>query len=105
LITTVVNLKNSSYDFLICRGTIFGNPYEIGIDGTRKEVIERYKVWFNFMLRDQIFKDAVMKLKGKRLGCYCSPLKCHGDVICNYLNSVVDLNPNLSIFVDNETKN
>jgi hypothetical protein len=26
-----------------------------------------------------------MALKGKRLGCFCKPLACHGDVIKEYI--------------------
>jgi len=89
--TTVVNI-NEPYDIPIFRGTLFGNPYEIGIDGTRSEVIKRFKRWFTFLLKDPVFKEEVMKLKGKRLGCYCHPEKenCHGKVIANYLNSIID---------------
>lgn len=85
--TTIVNKNKETYDVYIGRGSIFGNPYEIGKDGTREEVISRYKIWFNFMLRDNIFKSEVAKLKGKRLGCFCAPLKCHGEIIAEYLGN------------------
>ena len=39
----VVNLRNEKYDVYIGRGSPFGNPFKIGIDGTRLEVIEKYK--------------------------------------------------------------
>jgi hypothetical protein len=84
--TTVVNKRTDAYDIYCGRGSIFGNPYEIGIDGTREKVIERYKVWFNFCLRDPIFKREVLKLKGKKLGCFCAPLDCHGRIIKEYLD-------------------
>lgn len=86
--TTVVNKKVDDYDVYIGRGSIFGNPYVIGRDGTREEVIARYeKEWFPFLLRDKIFAAEVKKLKGKRLGCFCSPNHCHGDVIAKYLDN------------------
>lgn len=84
--TEVVNKNKEDYDVYIGRGSIFGNPYEIGKDGTREQVIERYKTWFNFCLRSKVFKQALENLRGKKLGCFCKPQMCHGDVIAEYLN-------------------
>lgn len=39
--TEVVNIKFDEYDVLIQRGTIWGNPYRIGVDGTRNEVLKK----------------------------------------------------------------
>jgi len=85
----IVNIKSGKpYDIYCGRGSIFGNPYEIGVDGTREQVIERYKKWFNFLLRDKRFVDELNKLKGKTLGCFCVPQKCHCEVIIEYLNKI-----------------
>lgn len=48
-ITEVINIReyNGSYIY-IGRGSIFGNPFEIGKDGDREYVIKRYRRWFNF---------------------------------------------------------
>lgn len=91
--TTVVNKKYSAYDVYCGRGSIFGNPYVIGKDGTREQVITRYRdEWFPFLLNDKTFKAALLNLKGKRLGCFCKdPTKevwCHCDIIAEYLNSL-----------------
>jgi hypothetical protein len=32
----------------------------------------------------------VHELAGKRLGCFCKPALCHGDVLADYLNSYDD---------------
>ncbi|MEP0357399.1 DUF4326 domain-containing protein [Paraglaciecola sp.] len=32
-------------------------------------------------------KAEVYKLAGKRLGCFCKPSACHGDVLADFLNS------------------
>jgi hypothetical protein len=42
--TKVVHRNKEKFDVLIDRTTIYGNPYEIGVDGTRKEVIAKFKV-------------------------------------------------------------
>jgi hypothetical protein len=69
-------------DVYIGRPSLFGNPYRIGVEGTRSEVIEKYEVY----VRDRIvwdakFRNAVKELHGKILVCHCKPLACHGDVL------------------------
>lgn len=84
--TIVVNRKVDYEDVYIGRGSSFGNPFIEGKDGTRKEVIEKYRVWFYKRLKKPRFKRAVEALRGKRLGCYCKPEKpCHGDIIVEWL--------------------
>jgi hypothetical protein len=91
-LTTVVNIKHEACDVKICRGTIFGNPYVIGRDGSREEVIRKYRQWFYQVLKDEYFREALIKLKGKRLGCFCkqpdTEVACHGDIIAAELDSL-----------------
>jgi hypothetical protein len=89
-ITKVVNIdKRSTHDIYIGRGSDWGNPYAIGFDGDRDEVIRKFQYDFERgFLKSR--KDDVLKLKGKILGCHCKPAACHGDVIANYLNSLDD---------------
>jgi hypothetical protein len=76
--TKVVNLRHEFCDVEICRPGQWGNPFKLGRDGTREEVIEKYRLW----IQDQPHLLAQLSwLKGKRLGCYCAPLPCHGDVL------------------------
>jgi hypothetical protein len=81
--TTVVNLKKEPYDVYIGRGSKWGNPFKIGRDGNRKEVIEKYE---NYLLNSPELMRDLQELKGKRLGCYCKPLPCHGDILVKHLN-------------------
>lgn len=78
------------YDVKIDRGTIFGNPFDfrkLGI--TRAESIERYREYFLSRIKYDIrFKNQVLTLKNKILGCWCKPLECHGTVIAEYLNNL-----------------
>lgn len=70
----------------IGRPSLFGNPFRIDVDGTRDEVVEKYRQYFiGRIIEDPQFEARVMALKGKVLGCYCKPLACHGDVIVEYL--------------------
>jgi hypothetical protein len=79
----------------IGRGSIFGNPFRIGIGGspTREEVIEKYRAYFDnriYIEEDVEFLEAVEGLRGKTLACYCAPLPSHGDVIKDYLEITAD---------------
>ncbi|MHC4867811.1 MAG: DUF4326 domain-containing protein [Planctomycetota bacterium] len=40
--TTVVNVRRDECDVYIGRGSIWGNPYRIGRDGGRADVIAKY---------------------------------------------------------------
>jgi len=79
----VVNLTRGLYDERIDRLTAWGNPFAIGRDGTRDEVIERYRTWVTTSddRGAQWIRDNVHTLYGKTLGCWCAPSACHGDVL------------------------
>ena len=40
--TVVVNLRKERFDVYIGRGSKWGNPFRIGADGDRVEVIRKY---------------------------------------------------------------
>jgi hypothetical protein len=76
--TRVVHFKKEPYDVYIGRPSVWGNPYEIGKDGTRGEVIAKYK---EYLLGNPELMLLLPMLKGRVLGCWCHPDACHGDVI------------------------
>jgi len=76
--TTVVHCKRQPYDVYIGRPSLFGNPFEIGKDGTREQVIEQYRAW---VVQQPDIMLHIPDLKGKTLGCWCRPRACHGDVL------------------------
>ena len=39
----IVNLRKRNYNVYIGRGSKWGNPFIIGRDGNRKEVIDKYR--------------------------------------------------------------
>lgn len=64
-----------------------GNPFEIGPDGNRAQVIEKFRVYFHQRLEDDpAFLAAVLDLKGQVLGCFCKPKACHLDIVVDWLN-------------------
>lgn len=80
--TRVVNLQNEDYDILIDRTTKWGNKFKIKTYG-REKAIALYKEW---ILNNQNLINSLPELKGKRLGCHCSPAKCHGDFLVELVN-------------------
>ncbi len=87
--TTIVNKYKYKGEYVyIGRGSPYGNPFKIGVDGNREEVLEKYRVYFyDRIARDSEFKMMVERLRGKTLGCFCKPQLCHGDVIKEYLDN------------------
>jgi len=79
----VVNCKDHDYDVYIGRPSKWGNPYSIGKDGNRKEVIEKYR---KYILSNKELLDSLHELDGKILGCWCKPKECHGDVLVELLS-------------------
>lgn len=95
-ITRVVNIKKElqftglrstpEYEY-IGRGAYWGNPYSMFAEGeSREEVIRKFKYDFDNEKFAKKEKKEVFKLAGKRLGCFCKPDACHGDVLADFLN-------------------
>ena len=66
------------------RGSIWGNPFVIGKDGTREEVIEKYRNWIH--QNPELMAKAKQRLRGKDLACFCAPQACHGDILLRIAN-------------------
>lgn len=80
--TRVVNLRHEKCDVRICRPSKWGNAFYIGRDGGRATVIQKYET--HIRNRSDLLV-ALPELEGKRLGCWCAPLACHGDVLVKLL--------------------
>lgn len=87
--TIVVNMRDGSHARLwayaeaqglavrIDRKSEWGNPFVLDEDGPRDEVCDLYA---NVYWPHKISLHAkVSALKGKALGCWCAPERCHGD--------------------------
>jgi hypothetical protein len=89
--TTVVNIRDEEYDVYIGRAGkgedgYFGNPFPLEDKSGRGSTLEKYKEYFYKRIQtDPQFREKVHALKGKRLGCFCKPHPCHGDIIAEYL--------------------
>lgn len=66
----------------------WGNPYKVGIDGTREEVIAKYHFYV------QAMRTNLRELEGKDLVCWChtwdgkgeNPRYCHADILLELAN-------------------
>ena len=83
--TRIVHCKKHPYDVYIGRPSKWGNPYTIGADGTREEVIAKYEA---YVRTSPILMRALSDLAGKTLGCWCPPKPCHGDVLIKLLHEM-----------------
>jgi|TARA_Y100000401_G_scaffold11837_1_gene8127 hypothetical protein len=93
--TVVANMRDGKDEALISwakenghfqridRNSAWGNPYELGKDGDRDTVCESYMYYFKKKLS---LHQQLMDIKGKVLGCWCYPERCHG----NYLIDLAD---------------
>lgn len=67
------------------RPSKWGNPFLIGRDGDRAEVIQSFRAYIDN--RPDLVQAAQRELRGKDLVCWCSPLPCHADVLLEIANS------------------
>lgn len=90
--TSVVNLNNEEYDVYIGRGSKWGNPYTHiknketkaeFVVSSRKEAIEKYK---EYIINNEELLNSLEELKDKRLGCFCKPKSCHGDILVELID-------------------
>lgn len=74
------NRPNSVY---VGRPSKWGNPYHIGSDGNRHDVIELYRI---MLMRSPELLQDLHELKGKDLICWCAPFPCHADILLELAN-------------------
>ena len=67
------------------RPSKWGNPFILGRDGTRVQVIERFEKWF--LSQPELIEEAKKELRGKDLLCWCAPERCHADIILRVVNA------------------
>ncbi len=80
----VVHCKRDEFDVYIGRPGPWGNPFHIGADGTREEVVEKYAAWV--LTQPELLATIKIELKDKILGCWCAPKLCHGNILVEIAN-------------------
>jgi len=86
----VVHCKKEPFDVYVGRGSVWGNPYSHKggtlaeeVVGSRSEAVKKYE---KYLLSNEELMSRLPELKGKTLGCWCSPLRCHAEVLLKYAN-------------------
>ena len=93
----MISIHNAKYetpskpwDFKVCRGaSILGNPFVIGPEHGRDDVCDLYEKYLEEKsqvegpIKDELYKllDTYKRYGILRLFCYCTPLRCHAELI------------------------
>lgn len=104
--TTVVNVKTDEFDVYIgrgmsrakdvrCRaGSLFANPYPIHENGIQL-ALRTFQELMRGRLADKeygpVWREQLLVLRGKRLGCWCAPERCHGDVLVKLIEELTEV--------------
>jgi len=83
-LATIRYAENKGLFMRADRFSDWGNPFEMDKDGTRDEVCNYFAEYYLPFKRSLL--NQLHKLKGKALGCWCAPLRCH----CDTLKQLVD---------------
>ena len=87
---TIVNRRNGRVaGVYVGRPAVLGNPYVIGHDGSRHDVVDKYRAWLREQYRhDGAVRHALRQLAMRYLTdgaltliCWCAPQPCHAEVI------------------------
>ena len=68
----------------IGRGSLYGNPFVIGKDGSRDDVCDKYEQYI--LGNPQLLQAVKTRLKGCDVVCFCAPKRCHGDTLVRLAN-------------------
>jgi hypothetical protein len=87
--TTVINLRLHPVPpfVVVDRSSPFGNPFRIGFDGDREAVLLKYVEWFYAPERKALREKVRKELTGKTLACWCTPLRCHAEILAAYCDA------------------
>lgn len=84
--------KSQSHDVYIGRPSEWGNPFVVGVHGTRGECCDLHRKWIDGLIpgpngeKPPSKKRIKRLLRGRRLGCFCAPRRCHGDYLAYVAN-------------------
>jgi len=88
----VVHCEREAFDVYCGRGSRklglprskWANPFCIGRDGTREQVIAKHRRW---LPTQPHLIAALDELRGRTLGCHCAPEPCHCDTLVELANA------------------
>jgi hypothetical protein len=89
-----VRRQRPAYDVYIGRANAraglpaskWANPFTVGKCGSHQAAVDAYAAWIRQPAQVHLLR-AIPELVGQRLGCWCAPAPCHGDVLAGYANA------------------
>jgi len=94
MIPTLVNLRTHKgpVHWIDRSSRILGNPFSIGPNCTREQSVDLFQDYFDKNIKESpSFRQAVLDLRNHEfIGCWCTPLLCHGDIYIRYLKEIED---------------
>lgn len=70
----------------------WANPFTIKEYKTAEEVCKRYEAYMRKRLETEPrLKEELGLLRGRRLGCWCAPKPCHGNVLVRLIREMSDI--------------
>lgn len=104
MIINILNKRNKSElegkdtDY-VGRPSPLGNPFTAKQEGSRDKAVEKYRFWLNIQWKSgnpQVVNE-INRLKEKlktngelNLVCWCSPAKCHAEIISTAVMNLVN---------------
>lgn len=82
--------RNMSFYVKGAIGSKWANPFSVKKYG-RNKCLELYESYIN---NNTDLYNSLDELKGKHLGCWCYPEKCHGDILIKLYKNKVNINNN-----------
>jgi len=79
----VVHCKREPFDVYVGRPSKWGNPFPLKREEDRDAVLVKYRRW---LATQPALIASLHELRGKVLGCWCAPRRCHADVLLRLAN-------------------
>jgi hypothetical protein len=71
----------------VARPSRWGNPFEIGRDGTQAQCVEHYSAWLAQPEQEVLRREARATLRSRNLACWCAAgAPCHGDMLLDLVS-------------------
>lgn len=77
-VTRVVQKGRYQYHVDVTRPSIWGNPFRVGVDGDKGQVVDKFEAWIQ---TQPALLARLPELRGKILGCVCADEPCHAYVL------------------------
>ena len=76
----ILNTDTGNKERFPKKDSIWANPFSVKKYG-REGCLEKYKDYIEHKIRTEPTIYDLNLLKNKKLGCWCKPEKCHGDIL------------------------